>query len=223
MLCKLRYNLSSQREFGPPVLVGAINTFSELIHPLIKLPNCVLKFYNLSEAFGSFGLLPPSRSMHRLCWRTPTSTHFWSSTLHTTFHREAKPKTALELLDALSRFQVQTITRAILPRNQSPSVPNSQRGWSCEQIFDSSTTFLNSQVGTNSLCGKRTVGCFLSPHTPYGRLALLTPCHSYTTLTLTPRFYRFLYWFWQKNRLYCSLLLYCIYRFSTHKILFSYS
>ena len=39
-------------------LVGAANTFSELIHPLIKLPNCVLKFYNLSEALGSFGLLP---------------------------------------------------------------------------------------------------------------------------------------------------------------------
>ena len=26
-----------------PFLVGATNTFSELIHPLIKLPNCVLK------------------------------------------------------------------------------------------------------------------------------------------------------------------------------------
>ena len=36
-------------------------------------------------------------------------------------------------------------------RNQSPSVSNSQRGRSCEQIFDSSTTFLNPLVGTNSL------------------------------------------------------------------------
>ena len=146
-----------------------------------------------------FRLTPPSRSRHRLCWRTATSTNFWSSSLHTTFHREAKPKTALELLDALSRFQVQTITRAILPRNQSPSVLNSQRGWSCEQIFDSSTTFLNHLVGTNSLCWNQTVGCFLSPHTPYGRFASLTPRHSYTTLTLTPRFYRFLYWFWHKK------------------------
>ena len=41
-----------------PFLVGPTNTFSELIHPLLKLPNCVLKFYNLSEALGSFGLLP---------------------------------------------------------------------------------------------------------------------------------------------------------------------
>ena len=41
-----------------PFLVGATNTFSELIHPLIKLPSCVLKFYHLSEALGSFGLLP---------------------------------------------------------------------------------------------------------------------------------------------------------------------
>ena len=45
-------------------------------------------------------------------------------------------------------------------RNQSPSVSNSQRGRSCEQIFDSSTTFLNPLVGTNSLYGKRTVGFF---------------------------------------------------------------
>ena len=37
------------------------------------------------------------------------------------------------------------------PRNQSPSVSNSQRWRSCEQIFDSSTTFLNPLVGTNSL------------------------------------------------------------------------
>ena len=41
-----------------PFLVGPTNTFSELIHPLLKLPNCVLKFYNLSEALGSIGLLP---------------------------------------------------------------------------------------------------------------------------------------------------------------------
>ena len=40
-----------------PFLIGATNTFSELIRPFIKLPNCVFKFYNLSEALGSFGLL----------------------------------------------------------------------------------------------------------------------------------------------------------------------
>ena len=55
---------------------------------------------------------------------------------------------------------MQTITCAILPRNQSPSVSNLQRERSCEQIFDSSTTFLNPLVGTNSLYGKRTVGFF---------------------------------------------------------------
>ena len=55
------------------------------------------------------------------------------------------------------RSKVQTITRAILPRNQSPSVSNSQRERGCEQIFDSST---NPLVGTNSLYGKRTVGFF---------------------------------------------------------------
>ena len=64
-----------------PFLVGPTNTFSELIHPLLKLPNCVLKFYNLSEAL-LFRLTPSSRTRHRFCWRTATSTHFWSSTLH---------------------------------------------------------------------------------------------------------------------------------------------
>ena len=51
---------SRSAHFGnvSPFLVGTTNTFSELIHPLIKLQNCVLKFYNLSEALGSFGLLP---------------------------------------------------------------------------------------------------------------------------------------------------------------------
>ena len=46
---------SRSAHFGnvSPFLVGATNTFSELIHPLIKLPNCVLKFYNLSQALGS--------------------------------------------------------------------------------------------------------------------------------------------------------------------------
>ena len=43
---------------------------------------------------------------------------------------------------------------------------------SCEQNFDSSTTFLNPLVRTNSLYGKRTVGFFLSPYTPYGRVKL---------------------------------------------------
>ena len=51
---------SRSANFGnvSPFLVGATNTFSELIHPLIKLPSCVLKFYNLFKALGSFGLLP---------------------------------------------------------------------------------------------------------------------------------------------------------------------
>ena len=51
---------SRSANFGTvsPFLVGATNTFSELIHLLIKFANCVLKFYNLSEAFGYFGLLP---------------------------------------------------------------------------------------------------------------------------------------------------------------------
>ena len=62
------------------VLVGATNIFSELIHPLLKLPNCVLKqqlhILQLSEALGS--AFAPSRSRNRLCLlyrRTATSIH----------------------------------------------------------------------------------------------------------------------------------------------------
>ena len=131
----------------------------------------------------SFGLLPlpSSRSKDRLCWRTATSSHFWSSTIYTTFHHihyisqrsNAKNFFWITGYSVKIRNQVQTITRAILPRNQSPSESNSQRGWSCEQIFDSSTTFLNPLVGTNSIYGKRTVGFFFSRLTrPYGCVRL---------------------------------------------------
>ena len=155
---------SRSAHFGnvSPFLVGATNTFSELIHPLAKLLNCVLKqqphILQFIRSARLFQLSPSSRSRHRLCCRTATST------IYTTFHREATLKTALELVDysVKIRSKVQTITRAILPRNQSPSVSNSQRGRSCEQIFDSSTTFLNPLVGTNSLYGKQTVVFFSS-------------------------------------------------------------
>ena len=125
-------------------------------------------FYNLSEALGSFGFLPLQGAGSGSVVVMPLPLIFdpllriLHFTIYTTFHREATLKTALELLDysVKIRSQMQTITRAILPRNQSPSVSNSQRGRSCEQIFDSSTTFLNPLVGTNSLYGKRTVGFF---------------------------------------------------------------
>ena len=73
------------------VLVGATNIFSELIHPLLKLPNCVLKqqlqILQLSEALGSARLSPSSRRRNRLCRRTATSIHsclIFQKTLHCT-------------------------------------------------------------------------------------------------------------------------------------------
>ena len=122
----------------------------------------------------SFGFLPLRGAGTGFVVVLPLPLYILHFTIYTTFHREATLKIALELLDysVKIRSKVQTITRAILPRNQSPSVSNSQRGQSCEQIFDSSTTFLNPLVGTNSLYGKQTVGFFfLSPHTP-GRVRL---------------------------------------------------
>ena len=167
-------------------------------------------FYNLSEALGSFGFLPLRGAGTGFVVVLPLSLIFdpplyiLHFTIYTTFHREATLKTALELLDysVKIRSKVQTITRAILPRNQSPSVSNSQRGRSCEQIFDSSTTFLNPLVGTNSLYGKRTVGFFsLASHA----LRACEACALRAPKTLTPRFTDFFYWFWGKNRLFCSL------------------
>ena len=86
---------SGSPNFGDvsPFLVNATNTFSELIHPLLKLPNCTLKFYNLFEALTSFGLLP---------LRYDIILHF---TIYTTFYTEATLKAALELLDTSSRLE----------------------------------------------------------------------------------------------------------------------
>ena len=141
------------------------------------MPNCVLKqqlhILQFIQSARLFRLSPFSRSRHRLCWRIATSTHFWSSTIYTTFHyihyisQRSNSKngfriTGLQRQDLKPSAENNT---CILPRNQSPDVSNSQRGQSCEQIFDSSTTFLNPLVRTNSLYGKRTVVFFLLLHT----------------------------------------------------------
>ena len=118
---------SRSANFGnvSPFRVGATNTFFEPIHLLIKLPNCVLKFYYFSEALGSFGLLA--------------------------------------LLGAGTGF-VGVLPLPLIfdpPHSPSKSITECIKfKKSCEQIFDSSTTFLNPLVETNSLYGKRTVGFF---------------------------------------------------------------
>ena len=114
-----------------PFMVGATNPFSGLIHPLVKLPNCVLKqqphfLQFVTEALGSFGFLPVQGAGTGFVVVLPLphifdpplySLHF---TIYTTFHWEARLKSALELLDysVKIRSQVQTITRAILPRHR---------------------------------------------------------------------------------------------------------
>ena len=150
-----------------------------------------------TKALGSFGFLPLRGAGTGFVVVLPLPLIFNPSlyilhfTIYTTFHREATLKTALELLDysVKIRSQMQIITRAFLPRNQSPSVSNSQRGRrSCEQIFDSSTTFLNPLVGANSLYGKRTVGFFSLTK------RALRACKARAlraSKTLTPRFTNF--------------------------------
>ena len=63
---------SRSAHFGnvSPFLVGATNTFSELIHPLVKLPNCVLKqqphILQFIRSAWHFRLSPSSRSRQAL-------------------------------------------------------------------------------------------------------------------------------------------------------------
>ena len=87
---------SGSPNFGDvsPFLVNATNTFSELIHPLLKLPNCTLKFYNYFIRSAQLFPLTPSSRRHIL--------HF---TIYTIFYTEATLKAALELLDTSSRFE----------------------------------------------------------------------------------------------------------------------
>jgi len=121
-----------------PFLVGATNTFSELIHPLIKLPNCGLKFYNLSEPLGSSSILPLRGAGTRFVGVLPLPLIF-DPPHYILISQSSNTKNCFRITgySVKVRSQVQTITCAILPRNQLPSVSNSQRGWSCKQIFDS--------------------------------------------------------------------------------------
>lgn len=124
---------SRSAHFGnvSPFLVGATNAFSELIHPFVKLPNCVLKqqphILQFVQSPRLFRLSPSSRSRHRICRRTATCTRFRSSRKHYI----AQGNNAQDCFGITGyrvhqkiRSQVQTITRAILSRNQSPGVSN---------------------------------------------------------------------------------------------------
>ena len=137
---------------------------SELIHSLLKLPNCVLKqqphILQLFEVLGSaFSLFEEQeQALSAYC-------HFYSflifqKTRHCT-RNNAQDCFAISGYSVHHKIQseVPTITRAILLQNQSLGVSNLQRGQSCGEIFDTLTTFLNPLVRMN-LYGKWTVGFF---------------------------------------------------------------
>ena len=150
-------------------------------------------FYNLSEALGSFGFLPLRGAGTGFVVVLPLPLIFdpplyiLHFTIYTSFHREATPKNCFRI-SGLQREDLKPSAETntcILPRNQSPSVSNSQRGQSCEQILDGSTTFLNPLVITNSLYGKLTVIFFsLASHALWACEA--RTLHAYKTLM--PRF-----------------------------------
>ena len=130
-----------------------------------------------------FQLSSSSRSRHGLCCCTATSTHFWSSSISTTFHymqyisQRSNPKNCFRITGLQCQDSKQ--------RNRSPSVSNSQMQRSCERIFDSSTIFFNLLVRTNSVYGKQTVGFLsLTSHA----LQAYEACTVHTHKTLSPRF-----------------------------------
>ena len=125
-------------------------------------------FWNNSHTFYNYlkcsaQLSPSLRNRNRLCRHTATSTHFSSSRKHDIAHgNNAQDCFAISGYSVRHKIQreVSTITRAILLQNQSSGVSNLQRGQSCEEIFDTLTTFLNPLVRMNLLYGKWTVGFF---------------------------------------------------------------
>ena len=112
-----------------------------------------------------FRLSPSSRSRHRFCCRTATFTHFWSSTIHTTFHyihyiyRKATQKTALELLD----YSVNNNTRVYQIHKEGGVV---NRFLTARRHF-----WTPWSERTHCMENGQSV-FFLSPHTPYGRVRL---------------------------------------------------
>ena len=143
-------------------------------------------FWNLQfiRSPRHFRLTPPSSSRHRLCWRTATSTHFWSSTFYTKFHREAMLKSALESLDTASRFEAkgrQYHALFSLEIKFTKRVELWTDLWQVDDIFES-------LVGSNSLYGSLRSGdektdCFAAYKEPVstGSAPLIEPrtfCHS---------------------------------------------
>ena len=165
-----------------------------------------MKIYNLypkrSALSANFSFEEQAQALLAYC-------HFHSFLiLHFIYYisQKATLKTALELLDTASRFEASgtdnTITRAILPRNQSPSftISNTQRGWSCEQIFDSSKTFVHPLVGV--IVWKTDSRFFFSRVSHALRASRAT---SFARVRLTRHASPISCWFWEKKRLFWSL------------------
>ena len=112
-------------------------------------------FWNNSRTFYNYlkwlaRVSPSLRNRNRLCQHTATSTHLltFQKTLHWTRKQCSRLlwnywRSIMYNFQHKIWSQVQTITHTVLLRKQSPGESNLQRGWSCEYIFYSSTTFLN--------------------------------------------------------------------------------
>ena len=156
------------------------------------------------ETTAADSTIYPKRSA--LCYRTATSTHFWSSTIYTTFHyihyisqrRNAKNcfrTTGLQRQD--SKTSADNNTRYSSSKSITECIKFTKRAelwtdfWQLDDIFE--------PPGRNELIVWKTDSrfFFLSPHTPYGRVRLAH--FSRARLALTPRFTDFFTDFEKKN------------------------
>ena len=183
-------------------LVGAINMFSELIHPLLKLPNCVLKqqphILQLSEVLGSaFSLFEKQE------WALLGYCHIHSFLIF----QKTRHYTRKQCSRLLYNYWIQRS-----PQDSKPSANNSTCYSLAKSItgcikftkraelwrdFGTLTTFLKPLVKMNLLYGKWTVG-FFSLASQAGAL------HQHEALMLLLLYSKPIL---RKNRLFCSLLL----------------
>ena len=160
-----------------------------------------------------FQLSPSSRSRHRLCCRTATSTQFWSSTKYTSFHyilyisQRSNAKNCFRITGlqhlGLQRHDLEpSADNALLSLEINHRVCQIQKeGGVVNRFLTARRHFLTPwSEGTHCMENEQPFFFSLASHALRACKARARRAQdSYATL------YWFLYWFWEKKRLFCSL------------------
>ena len=154
---------------------------------------------------GSFGLLPLRGPGTGFVGVLPLPLIFDPPSIYTTFHyvhyisQRSNANNCFRITGYSIKIwsQVPTITQAILPQNQSLSVSKLiHKESGVVNRFLTAWQHVWTPWSERTYCMENGQSVFfLSPHT----CKTLTPCFFCL--------YQFLYWFWEKNRLFCSLIL----------------